>query len=252
MVIRILDQLEGKSSRWKRARNTIDELMLKEDMLSCDALDNYYAPKYEENKDDLAFLEELIALYSTSICEGTDTYVAASEHLYSIAPGPESAHNLALMFISRSDYPKAIEYLKMAVLGENIDKETLAEWYYELAVLSMGIHDPCEAIAYAREALANNSDHGKAYMILGDAILAASTKLEGDFEQRAAYWVATDMFSRASSKDPSLADEVREKINNSKGQYPNNEEVFFRDLRDGDLYQVEGCINEPTTVRSRK
>ena len=29
-------------------------------------------------------------------------------------------------------------------------------------------------------------------------------------------------------------------------------ETFFRDLKDGDSYQVKGCINEYTTVRSRK
>ena len=50
MVVRILDKLEGRSSRWKRTRETIDEIMLKEDMLSCEALDRYYAPKYEENE----------------------------------------------------------------------------------------------------------------------------------------------------------------------------------------------------------
>ena len=109
-VTRIMDKLEQRSSRWKRTSETVDELMLKEDMLSCKALDNYYSPKYEENKEDITFLEELIALYAISVCERSDTYVAASEHLYSIAPGPESAHNLARLFISRSNYPKAIDY----------------------------------------------------------------------------------------------------------------------------------------------
>ena len=52
--------------------------------------------------------------------------------------------------------------------------------------------------------------------------------------------------------DPSVAAEANKKLNDYAGQYPNNEEVFFRDLQDGDSYQVKGCINEYTTVRSRK
>lgn len=251
-VTRIMDKLEQRSSRWKRTRETVDELMLKEDMLSCKALDSYYAPKYEENKDDLSFLEELIGLYALSVCERSETYVAALEHLYSIAPGPESAHNLAQLFNSRSDYPRAIDYLKLAVLGDKLDKETRAEWNFELAEISLRNQNPCETITYALEALANNSDYGKAYMILGDAIVASSAELEGDFEQRAAYWAASDMFSKASTLDPSLADEARQKLSNSRSQFPNKEEVFFRDLKDGDSYQVKGCINKYTTVRSGK
>jgi hypothetical protein len=252
MVVRILDKLEGRSSRWKRTRETIDEIMLKEDMLSCEALDTYYAPKYEEKKDDKAFLEELVALYAISVCERSDTYVTASENLYSIAPGPESAHNLAVLFITRNDLPKAINYLKMAVLGESLENETRAEWNYELAVVSFDLQDHCEAIAYAREAIVNKSDLGKAYMILGDAVIASRSELKGDFEQRAAYWVASDMFSKASTLNPSLADEARQKLSDSRAQYPNKEEVFFRDFKDGDSYQVGGCINEYTTVRAGK
>ena len=140
----------------------------------------------------------------------------------------------------------------MAIQGDNLDRDTKAEWNFELAVVSLGNQEPCEAIAYAREALANKSDYGKAYMILGDAILASSTGLEGDFEQRAAYWAASDMFSKAASLDASLAEEAREKLSDSKVHFPDKEEVFFRDLKDGDSYQVKGCINEYTTVRSRK
>jgi len=140
----------------------------------------------------------------------------------------------------------------MAVLGENLDNETRAEWYYELAVVSLANKDYCEAITYAGEAVAYKSDYGKAYIILGDAIIHSRENLGDDFEQRAAFWVAADKYAKARSVDPSVAAEANKKINDYAAQYPNHEEVFFRDIKDGDSYQVRGCINEYTTVRSRK
>ncbi len=61
-----------------------------------------------------------------------------------------------------------------------------------------------------------------------------------------------DKYAKAKSVDPSLSDEATKKINDYSGQYPNNEEVFFRDMKDGDSFEVKGCINEYTIVRSRK
>jgi tetratricopeptide (TPR) repeat protein len=178
--------------------------------------------------------------------------MAASENLYLMDPGPEFAHELAILHISRGDYQKAAKHLQMAVFGDNIDMETRAQWFYELAILSSANKEYCEAIAYAREAIANKSDLGKAYMTLGDVIIASRTSMKGDFEQRAAFWAAADKYALAASVDPSLAAEAMQKLNEYKVQYPDKEEIFFRELKDGASYRVKGCINEYTTVRARK
>ncbi len=136
--------------------------------------------------------------------------------------------------------------------GENIENDTRADWFYELAVVSSANKDYCEAIAYAREAIAYRSNFGKAYLTLGDAILASRDNLGDDFEKRTAFWVAADKYAKAKSVDPSVAADANKKLKDYAGQYPNHEEVFFRDLKDGDSYQVKGCINEYTTVRSSK
>ena len=252
MVIGILDQLEGRSSRWERTRATIDEIMLKEDILSCAALNRYYEPQFEQNKNDKTFLEKVIAFYTASGCDRSDILVAASENLYRIEPGPEYAHNLALLFIIRNDFEKAVGYLEEAVQEENTDGETRARWYYELAVVSSASKDYCKAIDYAREAINLNSDYGKAYILLGDAFIASRDNLGDDFQQRTSYWAAADKYKKATSVNPSLAEETNLKLTEYVSQYPNNEDIFFRDIKDGDPYLVEGCINEYTTVRSSK
>jgi hypothetical protein len=252
MATGIIDKLLDKSSRWPRAKATIDDNMIKSGILTCDALNSYFEPQFEAKKEDKTFLESVIRFYNASGCDRADLYVTASEQMYKIDPGPESAHQLGILLIAKGDFPKAASYLKMAVLGEDIESETRAEWFYELAIVSSANKDYCEAISYAREAIAYKSNYGKAYLTLGDAIIASRENLGDDFEKRTAFWVAADKYAKAKSVDPSVAADANKRLNDYASQYPNHEEVFFRDIKDGDSYQVKGCINEYTTVRSRK
>ncbi|MEN8156896.1 MAG: hypothetical protein ABFS10_08090 [Bacteroidota bacterium] len=252
MVTAIVDKLLNKSSRWPKAKKNIDDQMLKSGLLTCDALNRYFEPQYEAGKEDKVFLEKLITFYDASGCDRADLYVAASEQMYAIEPGPKSAHQLAVLFIAKSDFKKAEIYLKEAVQGTDIDQETRADWYYELALVTRYNKKYCDAIRHARKAVELNGSHGKAYIVMGDAIIDSRDNLGDDFEQRTAFWVAADKYAKAKAVDPSLTAEVNKKINDYSGQYPNNEEVFFRDLKDGDSYQVKGCINAYTTVRSSK
>jgi tetratricopeptide (TPR) repeat protein len=171
--------------------------------------------------------------------------------MYLIEPSPESAHNVAIQFITMNDLENAASYLKKAVEGASVDKGTRALWYYELAVVSNANNDHCEAIEYAREAIKLKSEYGKAYILLGDAFIAYRDSLGDDFQQRTAFWAATDKYKLAAQVDPSLVEETRQKLNDFTSQFPNSEDVFFLDLKEGDPYLVGGCINEYTTVRPR-
>jgi len=251
-VVGILIQIDSRSSRWKRTRATIDEIMLKEDLLSCEALNRYFEPEFEQNKNNKAFLDTVISTYRASGCDRSEIYTAASENLYKIDPSPESAHTVAIQFIALNDLEKAAGYLEEAVQGENIDEETRALWYYELGVVSNANKNFCDAIEYAREAIKLKSDYGKAFILLGDLFIASRDSLGDDFQQRTAFWVAADKYEKAALADPSLAEETSKKLAENAGQYPSDEDIFFLDIKIGDPFLVEGCINENTTVRSRK
>jgi hypothetical protein len=250
-VLGILDQMEGNSSVVERTRTAVDEMILKEDILSCEALDSYFGPQLEQKKEDAEFLQKAVQFYGIAGCERSDLFAIAAENLYAVDPGPTPAHNLAVLFIARNDYKKAAEYLKLAVVGEGIDDATRAEWYFELALVSNANKNYCESIEYAREAISLKSNYGKAYVLLADSYIASRDNLGEDFEQRTAFWAAADKYERAASVDPSVAEEANQKLADYAGQYPNHEEIFFRDLKEGDTYRVAGCINENTTVRTR-
>jgi tetratricopeptide (TPR) repeat protein len=252
MLSGMLEQLQKSSSRWERTIAKMDEIVFREGILSCESLNRFYETQFEQNKNDRNYLEKLVALYTVSGCNRSDIYVAASENLYRINPGPELAHELGILFITRNDFEKASAYLGEALQGENIAPETRSEWYYELALVSLALEENCEAIAYAREAIGLRNDFSAAIILLGDAFIASRSNLGDEFQQRTAYWAAADQYREAARVDPSVEEETRQKLDESSGRYPDSEETFFRDLKEGSPYQVGGCINVNTTVRTRK
>jgi hypothetical protein len=250
LVTGLLDQQEGRGPRWERTRASIDEMIKKDGILSCEGLDHHFRPQFEQNSGDAVLLEKMVHSYMFAGCSESDLYIAAAEKLYQIDPGPETAHQLAVLFIGRNNLEKASWYLQMAVLGENLPDETRAEWYYELSIVNLANGNHCEAINYAREAKAYKNDFGKAYMALGDAFIACRKHLGDDFQQQTAFWAAADMYQLASEVDSTLAEESSEKLAVCIAQFPGAEDIFFQDLQVGKSYRVGGCIQENTTVRS--
>jgi hypothetical protein len=252
LVTGALDSLNSSSLRRERTREAINEMMQKEPVLSCESLDRYYSSRFEQNREDEGFLERLVRLYADQGCKESDIYAAASENLMKLNPGPVAAHDLALLFIGRNDLQKAADYLDEALKAEDMDPSIRAVWYYERGVVRLALSDPCAAAADAREAIRLRADNGKPYILLGDAYIASRGNLGEEVQRSAVFWAAADQYKRAASLDPSVAEEAGQKLQGAAGLFPDQEEIFFLDLKEGDSYRVGGCINESTTVRARK
>lgn len=252
MINKNLVQLEKQSSRWKRISSRINQELIREEILSCKALDAYFEPLVAQNNSDSTLMETIVSSYQALECDQSEVLVAATERDYRLAPSPEAAHALAMQFISRNELETAASYLKEALDAENIPDGDRAQWSYELAVVSNGLEDYCQAIDHARKAIQIKSDFGQAYILLGDAYIASRKNLGDDFQKRTAYWIASDMYEKAASVDPEQAEEARKKLTRSLAQFPHKEDIFFSDIREGQAYVVKGCINDTTTVRSRK
>lgn len=236
--------------RFGRAKENVDEFMLDANIMDCDALNSYYEPKFEANKNDEAFLNKMIDFYYNAACDRSDMYVMASEQLYKIDPSHESAYKLARLLVAKEDYEKASQYYQEAVAGD-VDGETRAQYYYELAQVTRVLGNTCQAIEYAREATKNDPNYGDAYILLGDLYIESRSNLGDEFEQRTAFWAAADKYIQAKNVDAATASDANKRINDYASQYPDGEAIFFRTLQEGDSYLVKGCINEYTTVRPR-
>ncbi len=236
------------NGRWQRAKKTVDDFMLESGILTCEALNKYYEPKFDANQNDEAFLNKIVDFYYASGCDRSDMYAKASEKLYEINPSAESAYKVARLFVVKEQYEKASKYYLEATEGD-VDSKTKATYYYELALVTRVQEQICKAIEYSKEAVNLNPDYGDAYMLLGDLYIQSRTSMDDEFEQKTAFWAAVDKYIKAKNVDPALTSEANKKINDYTGMYPGREACFFRELEPGDSYLVKGCINEYTTVR---
>jgi hypothetical protein len=87
-------------------------------------------------------------------------------------------------------------------------------------------------------------------MLIGDIYVAASRNFgEDDFEKATVFWLAVDYFERARRAGQDCAIDAGQKARDYRRYFPNKEEAFFRDLKEGQTYKVGGWINENTKVR---
>ena len=214
----------------------------------CEALSNIFAPQFKEKGNDIDFIKSMLSRLGKAKCSESQLFSDATERLYELDPSAEAAFNMARRYINRDD-AKAKEYYKQAMEQET-NQDLLATYYYEYAYFIYAKETALqEARSYARKALAINPDYCEANMLIGDIYVAASRSFQGtDMEKAAIFWVANDYFAKARRSEDCSIDAAK-KITDYKKYFPNKEEAFMENLKEGQTYNVGGWINESTKVR---
>lgn len=241
----------SKDKRWLRAKESVDNFVLDKGILGCDALNEYYSPLFEANKDDQVFLNKVVDFYSKTGCDRADLYVSALENLYKINPTSESAYLVANLFLAKQKYDESILYFNEAIAGD-ADNETKALYYYKLAQVTRILQNYCSSISNTKEAIKLNPNYGEAYLLLGDNYIDSRTNLEDQLGGKTAYWAAVDKYKKSKEVDSDLAAEANKKIADYSQFFPDSESCFFLNLEEGKSYNVKGCINEYTVIKYRK
>jgi len=218
---------------------------------SCASLLSYFQPMFEDKKEDLDYLKQVVNFLNILECESEPFYAQVTEALYEKEPSSQAAFALAKLFLTREDYDKAGGYYIEAI-GSEEDPLKKADYYYQLAfITNTKFKDPVKARGYALEAIELRPDWGDPYILIGDAYVGSKDCFEDDFEKTTIYWVAVDKFTRARSVDPDISEKANERINTYSKYFPDVETIFFYSLEDGDSYTVGCWINETTKVRAR-
>ncbi len=251
-VSKILDSQLAKSpnSRTKLAREAIDQNLKDAKVLTCDAINNIFGPKYDENKDNKDFLTLIMGFMNDADCQDLPLYVKTSEQLYNMDPSADAAYNLARLFLKKEEWDKASKYYLEAI-GKATNDNDKANYYYELGAITLNMNKPQEAANYASKAIELKPDWGDPYILLGKAYVSGNNSLGDEFERRTAYWVAVDMFRKAKAVDPNVASQANQLISDYSQYFPTKEELFFRSISEGDSYTVGGWINKTTTARAK-
>jgi tetratricopeptide (TPR) repeat protein len=216
----------------------------------CETLQNLYAGRIQQNKDNLAFLKETITLLRRMRCNEIDAYFAAAEYAHALEPTSESAMGLAGQAVKKKDYDAAISFFEEAAKMET-ESDVKANDYYMIALLKFEQNKYSEARQYCLKALEITPNNGSPYLLIGKMYAATAGSVYTDpVLKKTVYYAAVDKFERARQVDASVADEANKLISTYRAHFPSTEEIFMHpDLEKGKAVTIGGWIGERTLVR---
>lgn len=232
-------------------KSGVDNAFANSGAADCETLQNLYAAKIEENKDNLPYLKETISLLRRTGCQEIEAYFLASDYAYRQEPSAEAAVGLGKKAVKIKDYDTAIKYFDEAANLET-DATSKADDYYMIALLLFEQNAYSKARQYCQKALEVNPNYGNAYLLIGKMYAATSKSVfpNDGVLARAAYNAAIDKFEKAKQVDPSVAEEANTLISSYRAHLPSTEEIFMHpDLEKGKPFTVGGWIGERTAIR---
>ncbi|MGE0090313.1 MAG: tetratricopeptide repeat protein [Bacteroidales bacterium] len=249
----LIDQNLKKAAEpnMQKAKEAVDVIFENSGAASCDDLIPYYTQKFKETPEDKEFLKKAAGLLSATKCTKSDIYFSIIEKLYSLEPTLDVVYEFANLNRLNEKYDLASK-LYIQAIDLQSDNLLKSRYYIELGDLTRKDGNYPLARTYALNAIENDPNSGVAYMLIGQIYTASSKSCsEDEFEQKTVFWAAVDKFAKAKSVDPNLTAQADELIATYKPHFPDNENIFFYGLKEGDSYTIKCWINETTTVRSR-
>ena len=232
-------------------KSSIDQDFFASGVADCDILQGIYAPKIEENKNNLDFLKQTMILFRRLQCNETDLFITASEYAYKIEPTAESAMGLGLKAYKDKDLSTAEKYYNEAIsMSDN--SETKAKLYYTIATMALQQSQYQKAKQLSLRCLGENPNFGKAYQLIAQAYGVGGKSIYPDDPvlSRCIYYAIVDKLEKARQVDPSIASEVNSLINQYSKSFPSKEDIFMHpDLETGENFTIGGWINETVKIR---
>jgi len=219
----------------------------------------YYVHKYFEGVDLAGTDCEEIFSITTRLkwggCDVNGPEIAALDAEYQRKCVTSPTGNPALVgardALEDGRYQDAINFYS-DYLQTQSDPERLAKYNLRIGKIYYAhIKNFSRARQYAREALKHDPNWGEPYIMIGK-LYASSGPLCGPgrgWESQVVTWPAIDMFTQAKRVDPSVSAEANKWINYYSRYMPSVEDIFQRQLQQGQSFTVGCWIQETTTIR---
>lgn len=239
---------EAMKKATKLAKDYVDGIFINSGAASCENLQAMYAPKIEENKDNLDYLKNVVGLMKMFQCTDQEAYFKASEYAHAVSPTAETAVGCAYMYYKKGDLDKSLQFFDQAIELEG-DAEKKSEDAYNAAVVLFSKKQLSRARNYANKAISYNDKNGKAYILIANMYASSPNWSEESALNRCTYYLAIDKLQRAKSVDPSVTEEANKLIGTYAAHTPKPEDLFFLNLKKGDSITIGGWIGESTVIR---
>lgn len=223
--------------------------------LDCAVLVPLATKNFEANKANLDWLRTTMRLLKKNKCyqtdAGADIFGKVAEAYFPLEPSANGAAGIGTLYLSKKNYPKAIEFFKKAIDMAETDDEK-AELTLSVAKAYSYSRSFAQARTYAVKAAGLKKGWGAPYILIGDCYAQSSkTCDDGKLGKYGAYWTAVDKYKKAKAVDGSIAGVANKKIASISSRFPTTQDVFFHNLKNGDPYSVKCWINETTTIKTR-
>ena len=229
-------------------KENVDAYFINSGAADCAQLEAIYAPKVEENKDNLEYLRKVVSVMAMLDCTESEVYYTASEYAHHIAPTAATAAGCAYSYLKRGDMAKSIEYFDQAIELDTIATNK-AEYCYKAAIILNSDKQLSKAKSYVTRAISLNGDKGAYYILLANMYAAAPKWNDEPLLDKCKYFVVLDRLYQAKRVDETVAEEANKMISAYSTYTPGKEELFMLGKKEGDKIHVGGIINETTTIR---
>lgn len=231
-----------------KIKDNVDGYFINSGAAECDQLEAIYAPKVEENKDNLEYLRKVVGVMAMLSCTESDIYYTASEYAHHIAPTAATAAGCAYSYLKRGDMAKSIEYFDQAIELDTV-AESRADYCYKAAVILNSDRQLGKAKSYVTKAISLNGNKGAYYILLANIYAAAPKWNDEPLIDKCKYFVVLDRLYQAKRVDESIAEEANKMIAAYSTHTPAVQDLFMLGKKEGDKVHVGGLINETTTIR---
>lgn len=236
----------------------LEEFETTKGFFNCDYISNKYYPIYLENPEDCDNILTVLSRMKFSGCtkESSAKYAEiyskyASKCVETPEPGP---YKLALDCLKNADYNCSIEKLTQAE-SEATDSNKKAKYnFLKAKIYYAHLKKFSKAREYALKAADQRSGWGEPYLMIG-RLYASSGPLCGSgrgWNSQVVTWPAIDVWNKAKSVDPSVTEDANKLIRKYQQYMPSVEDIFQRQLKEGDAFRVPCWIQRNTTVRAAK
>ena len=215
--------------------------------------DKYY-PLFLEDTTNCEVIGETFGRLKWGDCPEDDPIlveVMAVRNRHCRIEAPPSEARLAYEALRNGEYNDAIErFEKAANEAEDIEKKTrylmlVANIYY------VHLKNFPKAREFALQAANLRENWGEPFMLIG-RMYASSGPLCGPgrgWDSQIVVWPAIDKWQYAKRIDPSMSDEANKWISRYAQYMPDVEDIFQRNLKEGDSFRVGCWIQETTRIR---
>lgn len=224
-----------------------------EDFYPCEYYKNKYYPLFTAARNDCDLVTTTFSRLKWGKCADDDPELKALNAAYNEHCREEAGPSCNEL-LRNGKYRDAVKCLEDA-LPNIADNKGKAQYNLLIAKIQFAyLKNYARARQYAREAAHLQPHWGEPYLLIG-TLYASSGPICGPgrgWDSQIVVWPAIDMWQKAKSIDPGVANEANKLIGQYSQYMPAIDEIFLRGLKEGSSFFVPCWIQETTTIRAAR